>query len=424
MSYARSNVDVMEAGLAQAERALDGALGAPTWPLTDSDVRGCLAAAFALVQAATAVTARLAREAAARGLPTHDGATSPAVWLRSVLRTSVHDAKRIADLGDLLHARPALADALAQGRANTEQVRAIAAVLDDLPRDCGPETVERATGMLVRSARQFEPSVLRGLGARILAHVDPDAADRTAEEAAERRYRRARTTRTFTLTDLRDGRTRVTGWLDAEAAATVRKAVDALSKPLPADDRNAGQRRADALADICRQALAGGTLPDTGGDPPQLTVTVDYDVLRRELGSGVLDTGERLTPAQVRRLACDARILPAVLDGDGIPLDLGRSRRLFTGPLRRAIILRDRGCAFPGCDRPPEWCQVHHIVAWSRGGSTDLGNAALLCGYHHRLVHHADWHIRLGRDRRPEFIPPAGVDPRQVPLSNPYHRRT
>ncbi|MET7672719.1 HNH endonuclease signature motif containing protein, partial [Micromonospora luteifusca] len=82
------------------------------------------------------------------------------------------------------------------------------------------------------------------------------------------------------------------------------------------------------------------------------------------------------------------------------------------------------GCAFPGCDRPPRWCDAHHIHHWADGGTTNLDNAVLLCAYHHRHLHHSDWTVRLGGDGHPEFIPPAWLNPEQVPRRNHYHRRT
>jgi hypothetical protein len=177
------------------------------------------------------------------------------------------------------------------------------------------------------------------------------------------------------------------------------------------------------LVDVCRIALASGGLPDNGGQPPQLNVTVDFDALRREVAVGHLDTGQSLSPSVVRRIACDAQVLPAVLDGASVPIDLGRARRLYSGAARQAILLRDGGCAFPGCDRPPRWTQIHHIVSWLDGGSTDRDNGVALCTHHHRLIHHSDWTVRRGRDGRPEFIPPRYVDPRQRPQRNPYHDR-
>jgi Domain of unknown function (DUF222)/HNH endonuclease len=189
------------------------------------------------------------------------------------------------------------------------------------------------------------------------------------------------------------------------------------------DLRSPGQRRADALVEVCRLVLACDQLPDNGGSRPQLAVTVNFDVLRRQLGVASLDTGEQLSPATARRLACDAMIIPAVFATTGEVLDLGRRRRLFTGAIRQALVLRDRGCAFPHCDRPPRWTDGHHIVSWVDGGATDLSNGVLLCEHHHRLIHHSPWQVRIRADGLPEFIPPVYVDPLQRPQRNRYHQQ-
>ncbi|HCT81545.1 MAG TPA: HNH endonuclease, partial [Micromonosporaceae bacterium] len=161
---------------------------------------------------------------------------------------------------------------------------------------------------------------------------------------------------------------------------------------------------------------------DNGGDRPQIVVTMNFDDLAAKTGAGMLDTGGMLAPEAVRRLACDAALLPAVLGGQGQVLDVGRERRLFTGPLRRALVLRDGGCAFPGCDRPPRWTDGHHIKHWADGGTTSLDNAVLLCGYHHRLIHRNEWHVRIASDGLPEFLPPHYMG-QQTPRRNTFHRR-
>jgi hypothetical protein len=157
---------------------------------------------------------------------------------------------------------------------------------------------------------------------------------------------------------------------------------------------------------------------------PQVVVTVRLDTLQRRLGSGVLQHSGSPIPAEhARRLACDARLIPAVLDGAGVPLDVGRARRLVTPAQRVALTLRDGGCAFPGCGRPPGWCDAHHIVHWADGGPTDLHNLVLACGQHHRLLHaHPDstgWQVRLATDGHPEFLPPRWIDPHQHPRRQP-----
>jgi hypothetical protein len=191
-----------------------------------------------------------------------------------------------------------------------------------------------------------------------------------------------------------------------------------------ADKRTAGQRRADALVDICRLALRTSELPSNGGEPPQVNLLIPFDMLLRDIGQASTDTGERLTPAQMRQTACDARILPVILGGAGQVLDVGQSRRLFTGALRRALVARDRGCAFPACDRPARWCDGHHIHAWADGGPTSLTNAVLLCRRHHKIMHEGHWKVRLGADDLPEFIPPEHLDAEQRPRRNTYHQRT
>ncbi|MEV6970081.1 DUF222 domain-containing protein, partial [Hamadaea sp. NPDC051192] len=189
------------------------------------------------------------------------------------------------------------------------------------------------------------------------------------------------------------------------------------------DLRSAGARRADALVEVCQRIMNAGELPDNGGEKPHLTVTLPWDALQAKVGAGLLDTGDLLTPETVRRLACDAMIIPAVLGGDGQVLDVGRARRLIDGPLRRALVLRDKGCAFPGCDRPPQWCHGHHLKAWADGGTTCLANSVLLCGFHHREIHHGHWEVRMRPDGFPEFLPPAFVDPLRRPVRNTLHRR-
>ncbi len=108
----------------------------------------------------------------------------------------------------------------------------------------------------------------------------------------------------------------------------------------------------------------------------------------------------------MRRLACDADLIPIALGTTGEVLDVGRLHRLVTPALWRALVCRDRHCAFPGCTRPPLMCHAHHIVHWLHGGTTKLHNLVLLCGHHHRLIHHTPWQVRIGTDGHPEFLPP------------------
>ncbi len=156
-------------------------------------------------------------------------------------------------------------------------------------------------------------------------------------------------------------------------------------------------------------------------------MTIGLDDLRARSRPGVvlagLDGGALLGPETVRKLACDAAVIPAVLGADGQVLDLGRTRRLFSPGQVQALWLRDRHCTFPGCHTPASWCDAHHLRHWVDGGPTDLSNAALLCGRHHTIVHrdrltatqhfdHPDGHLgpHIVWDRRPGSYDRALVD--------------
>jgi Domain of unknown function (DUF222)/HNH endonuclease len=136
----------------------------------------------------------------------------------------------------------------------------------------------------------------------------------------------------------------------------------------------------------------------------------------------VLDSGLPLSAETVRRLACDCQVIPMVLGSHGEPLNVGRASRDASPAIRRALDVRDRGCAFPGCDRPPRWAVVHHIVHWADGGETSCGNCVLLCGHHHRVVHHDGWDVHIEPDGLPSFYPPKWIDPERAPRRN--HRLT
>ncbi|MFG1867067.1 HNH endonuclease signature motif containing protein [Micromonospora arborensis] len=444
--------------LAQADDAVAACVDAATWALAEHDLIAALDATHRLEQRLAAVKLALVRELDGRGTARAQGASSTAVWLRDRLRLTIPAARRLVDLATTLDTgNPGVRHALANADITLDQARVIADTVTTVHATAGPEAADKAIGVLVDWAGQFDPTLLRKLSTRILDHVAPDIADTAAAAALEADARRATRDRHLTVSEQTDGRLRLTGTLDAEAAGLLRAAIDPLTAPTgPDDTRTPGQRRHDALTDVCRLALRTGELPEHGGDPAQIVITTSYDTLVGHLnagtldtnlhlnagtldtnlhhgagaldtnlhhGAGTLDTGLHLTPETVRRLACDASILPAVLGGASQPLDVGRQRRLITGPLRRALVLRDRGCAFPGCDRPPRWCDAHHIHHWANGGPTCLANAVLLCGHHHRHLHDSDWTVHLGGDGHPEFTPPAWLDPDQIPRRNHYHRR-
>lgn len=184
--------------------------------------------------------------------------------------------------------------------------------------------------------------------------------------------------------------------LDPEGAAIVQSAIDPLSAPRPLlgagrqeqpDPRPPATRRADALLEVIARGVASpGAAPST--DRSKVVVTVDLPVLEERVrGSGHTFSGQVLSAASVRRLACDAEVIPVVLGVDSAPLDVGRSRRLVPSAIRHAAWLRDGGCTYPGCTVPVSWCDAHHVTHWVDGGATSLDNTAMLCSRHHTVVH-------------------------------------
>jgi len=205
--------------------------------------------------------------------------------------------------------------------------------------------------------------------------------------------------------------------------ATCRLRADgssATAEPATAEPATATSSDTTATA----TGTSGGQARDPAPHPNTPTSTDIHNRPRAGDGPGRLDTGAPISPAEARRLACDAHILPAILGGDSQVLDLGRTRRLFTGPIRRALILRDRGCTFPQCDRPARWAEGHHLRPWADGGTTTLTNACLICRRHHRLLHNnSGWQAHLSPDGHPEFLPPATIDPQRRPQRNTFHHR-
>jgi 5-methylcytosine-specific restriction protein A len=299
----------------------------------------------------------------------------------------------------------------------TRHVEVIADVLaSPAARRLDPACWAGAEERLAAVAGDYSPRDLRVWGSALVETLDqdgPEPDDRPPAQVNE-----------LFLTRNRDGAGgRIKGRIDDpamfDAIATV---VDAGSAPVDADDdRPGGRRRAEALADACGYVLdhAGSSvLPERGGQRPHLNVLVRLEDLENRARAGCLDLGGPLPAETLRMLCCDAKVVPVVLDGAGQPLDVGRATRVIPDGLRRAIRARDRGCA--RCGRPPSWCEVHHVLAWERGGATSLTNCVMLCRVCHRLVHHGGWDVRMRRGR-PEFLPPAWIDRHRRPRQRPDH---
>jgi Domain of unknown function (DUF222)/HNH endonuclease len=338
-------------------------------------------------------------------------------WERFEARRRIVAAEQVTSRvgldGAPLPARlPATATVFADGRASLRHVETIARVLgSDAAARLSPEQWAGAEEQLAAKADVYTPSELQTWGAALVEALDQDGEepdDRPSAAVSE-----------LHLTRLKSGGGKIKGRFDDAAMFdAIASVIDAKARPLTGDDdRSAGQRQAEALADVCGYVLdhaPASMLPECGGHRPHVNVLVRLEDLENRARAACLDFGGTVSPESLRMLCCDAAVVPVVMGGKGQPLDVGRITRTIPDGLRRAVAARDRGCAHPGCGRPASWCEVHHVKEWENGGETRLSNLVMLCRVHHRQIHSSEWTVRI-RDGLPEFIPPRWIDPEQHP---------
>ena len=365
------------------------------------------------IEAARAALAELEMRvlATAGDVADEHGARDVGSWLRHHTRSDGGPARATTRLATSLDVRwPGVRTAMAQGQVSLEQARVLVEALEALPARVGTDVLARAETELVRLAGEFRPSQLRRLGRHILDVVAPEIAEGEEAEKLSKEEQSAARETSLRIRPLGDGTSRLSGILPEAAAARLGTYLDAYTSPrhhnphapegapeggydLPGelDSIPMHRRRGHALIALLEH-LDPQKLPEHGGDATTVIVTLSLDQLRTQLATaGLIDAdlsaGPNLTAEQARRLACTARIIPAVLGGPGEILDLGRSRRLFSPAQRKAMRLRDQRCRAEGCTVPGTWTEAHHWHPWSEGGKTDIEDGVCLCSWHHHRVH-------------------------------------
>ncbi len=288
-----------------------------------------------------------------------------------------------------------------------------------------PDTVPTVTTALVDLAQQWGPSLMRRLRPRLLA-------DHGHHGALDDLQHRLTAAARLSMPHLESGDlTEYQLWMTPDQAATLEAAIGPLTAPAPnpetgeADLRPAGQRRVEALTQVCQAAsgIDAATRHRLRSDPARHHHPGRPPRRhRRRRGPRHVADGTLLAPDTLRRLACDAALIPHVLGTENEPLTLGRVARLFTRAQRRHLWLRDRGCTWPGCTAPPAWARAHHVRHWADDGPTDTTNAALLCQRHHTTVHRR----RLWADVPPPPTTTAATSPgtwSTAPTTEPTHPR-
>lgn len=331
-----------------------------------------------------------------------DGYLSTGAWLTHRFGVAWTGAARELQEADALEAMPLVRSALREGELSGSAVQILTRA-----RQAYPVDFREHEPVLVEAARTLTERDLRRAVAYWRQALDGPASLRDAAAA--------HLTRRFHLSPTLDGMVKVDGVLDADIGHTVMEAVDAVvsvevRSAAPDDQRTSAQRRADALGEVCRQWLDRSSRPEVGGERPHVTVTVDLEALRGTAGSACeLGSETVVHPETARRLACDASVARVIIGPRSEPLDVGRRTPVIPPAMRRAVVVRDGRCRFPGCDRPPPWCDAHHVVHWADGGATALMNLVLLCRRHHRLVHEVGFRVTMDGGaplfRRPDGSP-------------------
>ena len=309
-----------------------------------------------------------------------DGYTSTTAFMVHRCGVTVGDAHRDVALARTLGDVPHATTALRAGAISLAQLRLLADMARRHPAeftDAEPHLTETVTGLTPQET------------ARALAYWSQSVCgpDDLPDEPEPSTMFFSRTT---------GGDADIAGRLDENDADVVAAALDALmtadvrSEPdVGLGRRTPSQRRADALVELALRFLHSGDGPTRHGQRPHVSVVVDHDVLTLRDVGGTCETthGHVIHPHTARRYACHSHVTRIVRDADSDVVDVGRTHRTVTAAQWKALAVRDRHCSFPGCSRPPDWCDAHHREHWADGGATDLDNLHLLCRRHHVLVH-------------------------------------
>jgi hypothetical protein len=324
-----------------------------------------------------------------------DGATSMTAWLTDRARLPRPRAAALSSRARKLAQLPEIAGAWRDGVLSGGQVEAIATNLD-------ADTL----GLFAHHEAVMLPTLVdlpvRDVATAMRAWRECASADRDPKPEPPQGLHLSRTL---------GGRWRLDANLGPETGELLATALRLAQTPDTDGEpaRSAATRRADALGDLCRHFLDHQQSCRGGRHRPHLNLVLDierFQALRRAGATSV--DGTRLDRPTLERLLCDAALHRVLTSGRSTILDYGTTTRTIPTPLYNTLVIRDRHCRFPGCDRPPAWCEGHHVRPWEHGGPTQLPNLVLLCSRHHHLLHTPRWHTKLLPDATLEVTDPQG----------------
>ncbi len=389
--------------------ALDRLEQTPAWSMTPSEQRQALVELRRQHARLRELELRVLCAADRNQVGADSGATSTAAWVAHETKSTRQACFRDLHLAQALDEQfDATRQALAAGDVDVKKaaiivtaVRRLTEEYDELPAG----TYAKAEAHLLDLARRFDPPTLTQMGKRLFEVVCPEAADEAEGRRLAAEEERARRRAYLTMHDNGDGTSEGRFRLPTLHAGLLKKALEALTSP-----RRLGSGRCDpatgkklpsstllgqGLMELVEGHLNLESMPSVNGSPFTVVVTIGLQALKTGLGVATVETGIRISAGEARRLGCQAGIIPMVLDGDSVPLDLGREKRLFDKHQKIALNHRYHGCAATNCDRPPAWVEYHHPKPWAAGGRTDLHNGLPLCPPHHHMADHPEsWNMK------------------------------
>jgi hypothetical protein len=329
-----------------------------------------------------------------------EGHVSGPAFLSERCKMSPSRAKGLLSQAESLSEMPETMAAWADDRLSPDQTRQLVAA-----RDANPDLFSAGEKELLSQIEELDLRETARTVNQWRQRVNAEQRNRELEALRHRRF--------LHLSPTIEGMGKIEGLLDPESFELVRTAVEgACPIPTATDHRSPGQRRADALVDLCREAMDSGRLAESGGEKPHLIVLIDSERIGGQpSGSGETLEGTELPQSDLERLLCDSSVSRMIMGAASEPLDVGRKTRVIPPALRRAVMVRDRHCRHPGCDRPARWCDVDHIIPWWKGGETKLSNLQLLCRFHHSLKHQ-------GQGPQPGVMVPEQVPKASSPAVN------
>ncbi len=348
-----------------------------------------------------AIKLRLLARADTVGVAEASGMSGTDAWLARATKSGRGDAARQVRLATALEEGLATtAEALSRGLLSTAHAGVIADATSKLPVQVTRAERVRIEQALIAKAAEVNPADLRRAARRCLDAIttDQDRVDEQENGLLEDEETQARARTELSMWDNADGTVSGRFTVPHLAGAILRKTIEQMTSPRRAalgatraqsgpvgyDGESLATRAGAAFVELLEHLPTDRLHPRTAAT---IVVTIDETHLRHRVTAAGLDTGDKLSAGEARRIACGAGILPVVLNGKTLVIDVGTSKRLFTETQRLALGLSHTTCAADGCERPFSWCEIHHQIPWQQGGRTDLANASPLCGFHHQRIH-------------------------------------